>query len=115
MIDFFNEQDSDDAEDSYDYAAMQEAEANAQPDPQQAYLMASAEKEAALAQKAQADTKAVEAGIIKTITEAEKNKAQTAEIAQGIDLAKFNSMMTLLEKIDQSMQSQQQQSQEQQQ
>jgi len=83
--------------------AMQEAAANSQPDPQQAYLMASAEKEQALAQKAMADTAATKAGIIKTMTDAEKNKAQTAEIMQGIDLAKFDSMLKLLEKIDAGM------------
>jgi hypothetical protein len=83
--------------------AMEEAQANAQPDPQQAYLIASAEKEQALAQKAMADTAATKAGIIKTMTDAEKNKAQTAEIMQGIDLAKFDSMLKLLEKIDAGM------------
>jgi hypothetical protein len=53
------------------------AQEGAQPDPNAVYLAAASEKEQALAQKAQADT-------AKSIADADKTRAETAEIMAGL-------------------------------
>jgi hypothetical protein len=58
--------------------AMDAAAQNKQPDPQAQFLLATAEKEQALAQRERANT-------LKTLADADKSKAQTIEVLAGID------------------------------
>jgi hypothetical protein len=59
-------------------AEMQAAAQGKQADPQSIFLMATAEKEQALAQRERAST-------LKTLADAEKSKAQTIEILGAVD------------------------------
>lgn len=67
-----------------------EAQANAQPDPQSQFLTAEAGKSEALAQKAIADT-------TKVLAEAEKTQAQTQQILSTIDSDKIEQILKMLE------------------
>jgi polyphosphate kinase 2 (PPK2 family) len=84
-------------------AALDEQAQNQPEDPQAKYLQALAEKEAALANKAQVDASATQVGMIKTMSEAENVEAKTVEIMQGVDAAKLDAIMMLLEKLDAGM------------
>lgn len=69
---------------------IQEAQANAAPDPQAQFLAAESEKSQALAQKAVADTTVA-------LANAEKIQAQTNEILSKIDGAKLDQILKLLD------------------
>jgi hypothetical protein len=62
-----------------DMQRMQEAAANAQPDPNAVFIEAAAQKAMAEAQRAQADA-------VKTVAETELTKAKTAETIAGIQV-----------------------------
>ncbi len=80
-------------------AEMEEAQANAQPDPQAQFLLAEAEKAQANAVKAQADT--------------ELTKAKTAETLAAIDTDRLKLIMDALDRFTQSAQAQAQMQQQQ--
>lgn len=64
---------------------MQEASANAQPDAQQSYLMAEAQKSTALAEKAAADTELTRAKTVETLAGIDMDQRRAAiETAQAI-------------------------------
>lgn len=76
---------------------MQEAAANAKPDPQSQFFLAEAEKSQALAQKAGADS-------VKAAADTELTKAKTAETLAGIDTAKLDSVMAAIAQLIQMQQ-----------
>jgi hypothetical protein len=78
---------------------MMEAQANVQPDPQSAYLMAEAAKAQAQAIQAQANTEY-------TLARAEETKAKTAETISNIDIDQRKSAIETAEKIGAALQPQ---------
>lgn len=74
---------------------MQQAAANAQPDPQSQFFLAEAEKSKGLAIKAQAD-----AG--KAAADTELSKAKTAETLAGIDASRLDSVMAAIAQLMQA-------------
>ncbi|MOA23901.1 hypothetical protein D3C78_1445510 [compost metagenome] len=68
-----------------------EEAANAQPDPQAAYLQAAAQEAAAKAAKANADT-------VATIADAEKTRAETAKIITEIDVAEQAQALEIIDR-----------------
>jgi hypothetical protein len=68
-----------------------EEAANAQPDPQAAYLQAAAQEAAAKAAKANADT-------VATIADAEKTHAETAKIITEIDVAEQAQALEIIDR-----------------
>jgi hypothetical protein len=78
---------------------MTEAQANVQPDPQSAYLMAEATKAQAQAIQAQANTEY-------TLARAEETKAKTAETISNIDIDQRKSAIETAEKIGAALQPQ---------
>jgi hypothetical protein len=78
---------------------MMEAQANVQPDPQTAYLMAEAAKAQALAIKAQADTEY-------TLARSEETKAKTIQTLSSVDIDERKSAIETAEKIGAAIQPQ---------
>ena len=76
---------------------MEEAAANAQPDPQSQFFMAEAEKSQALAVKAGADS-------VKAAADTELTKAKTAETLANIDAGKLDSVMAAIAQLVQMQQ-----------
>ena len=78
---------------------MQEAQANVQPDPQSAYLMAEAAKSQAQAIQAQANTEY-------TLARAEETKAKTIQTLSSVDIDERKSAIETAEKIGAAIQPQ---------
>jgi hypothetical protein len=79
---------------------MMEAQANVQPDPQSAYLMAEAAKSQAQAIQAQANTEY-------TLARAEETKAKTIQTLSSVDIDERKSAIETAEKIGAALQPQQ--------
>lgn len=73
---------------------MAAAQANQQPDANTVYLQSAAQKELALAQKAEADT-------LKSVAEAELTRAKVAETLANVDQKQLEQIMMVLDKVQQ--------------
>jgi hypothetical protein len=76
---------------------LDEAAANAPPDPQAQFLAAEAQKSMALAQKATADTTKSLADAQKTQAETEKTEAETQEILKKLGMVDLDALIKLLD------------------